>query len=124
MDPAQRTFLLTRAGQRCEYCRLPQSALDLQLQVDHVIARQHRGETTVDNLCVACDLCNLKKGPNLASIDPLTGELVPFSTPAGMTGHSISCSIARKFLGRPRLAAPHWRSWNSTHRDGVSYASS
>ena len=81
MDRAQREFLLARAGQRCEYCSLPQSALDLLLHVDHVIARQHRGDTTLENLCVACDRCNLKKGPNLSSIDPLTGELVPLFNP-------------------------------------------
>jgi hypothetical protein len=27
-----------RAGERCEYCRVPQSALQLRFQVDHIIA--------------------------------------------------------------------------------------
>ena len=81
MDAAQREFILTRARQRCEYCHLPQAALELQFHVDHVIARQHRGQTSVENLCVACDRCNLKKGPNLSSIDPLTGDLVPLFNP-------------------------------------------
>jgi hypothetical protein len=81
MDRAQRESIIARALDRCEYCHIPQAALDLLLHVDHVIARQHRGETTPDNLCVACDRCNLKKGPNLASIDPLTGDLVPLFNP-------------------------------------------
>ena len=81
MDRAQRETVLERAGRRCEYCHIPQTALDLLLHVDHVIARQHRGESTLANLCVACDRCNLKKGPNLSSIDPLTGELVPLFNP-------------------------------------------
>ncbi len=81
MDRAVREQVLDRAGQRCEYCHLPQAALDLAFHVDHVIARQHRGESLPENLCVACDRCNLKKGPNLSSIDPLTGDLVPLFNP-------------------------------------------
>ena len=39
-----------RAGERCEYCHLPQSASKLQFVLDHVVARQHRGKTRLDNL--------------------------------------------------------------------------
>lgn len=34
-----------RAGNRCEYCRLPQYALPLPFQIDHVVAESHVGET-------------------------------------------------------------------------------
>ena len=34
--------------------------------------RQHRGTDDVENLCLCCIRCNLKKGPNVASIDPMT----------------------------------------------------
>jgi hypothetical protein len=65
-----------RARYRCEYCRLPQSVSLLRHQVDHVVARQHRGETTEENLALCCVHGNLHKGPNLAGLDPPTGELV------------------------------------------------
>ena len=81
MQKGQRDAILLRANNRCEYCHLPQAALDLTFHVDHVVARQHGGETESENLCVACDRCNLKKGPNLASIDPVSGELVPLFNP-------------------------------------------
>jgi hypothetical protein len=65
-----------RARGRCEYCRLPESASGLRHQVDHVVARQHGGETGAENLALCCVHCNLHKGPNLAGFDPATGKLV------------------------------------------------
>lgn len=41
---------------------------------DHVIATQHGGETVLANLAYACFQCNRFKGPNIASLDPATGE--------------------------------------------------
>ena len=53
----------------------------MRFEVDHVIATQHHGETTADNLCVACFACNRRKGPNLAGRDELTGALIPLFHP-------------------------------------------
>lgn len=64
-----------RAGSRCEYCRLPQSAFRRGFHTEHIVARQHGGSTNPDNLAFACWSCNLKKGPNLSGIDPETGEI-------------------------------------------------
>lgn len=65
-----------RARAACEYCRLPQALTPLPFQIDHVIARQHRGETSLENLALSCLSCNKRKGPNIAGLDPATGELV------------------------------------------------
>jgi hypothetical protein len=64
-----------RAGGRCEYCRFPQAAAELPFHVDHIIAEKHRGATDLANLAWACFSCNLRKGPNIAGLDPLTGTL-------------------------------------------------
>ncbi len=64
-----------RAKDRCEYCRVPQSASRLRHQIDHIVARHHDGETTSDNLALCCVPCNLYKGTNIAGIDPTTGKL-------------------------------------------------
>jgi hypothetical protein len=32
-------------------------------------------------LALACHRCNLRKGPNLTGIDPITGEIVPLFDP-------------------------------------------
>jgi hypothetical protein len=65
-----------RAGGVCEYCQMPQSARRLAFQIEHVIAKQHGGPTTSENLALACGHCNRHKGPNIAGIDPQTGTLI------------------------------------------------
>jgi hypothetical protein len=64
-----------RAGGRCEYCRLPQPASGIVFQIDHAIARHHRGRTAAINLALACVYGNGYKGPNISGLDPLTGKL-------------------------------------------------
>ncbi len=70
MAVPRRARLQRRAGDACEYCRLPQRASALPHQIDHIIARQHLGSDAEHNLCLCCLRCNLKKGPNIASVDP------------------------------------------------------
>lgn len=65
-----------RAGERCEYCRIPFPYYRLPFQIDHIIARQHQGATEPNNLALACFHCNRYKGPNIAGRDPVTGEIV------------------------------------------------
>jgi hypothetical protein len=48
---------------------------------DHIIAVKHRGETVADNLALACFDCNRFKGTDLASVDPLSGQMVPLFNP-------------------------------------------
>jgi hypothetical protein len=44
-----------RAGDACEYCLVPQAGYPfLTFPLDHVVARQHRGQTDLRNLALAC----------------------------------------------------------------------
>ena len=70
-----------RAGGRCEYCLLPQSAFRRPFHIEHIVARQHGGASRLENLALACWNCNLKKGPNLSGIDPETGRVVALFNP-------------------------------------------
>lgn len=81
MDAAIRRLVRQRAHERCEYCRLPQDAVDLRFHIEHIVAKQHGGTDDTDNLCLACDRCNLHKGPNLSSIDPDSGQIVELFHP-------------------------------------------
>ncbi|MBV8809626.1 MAG: HNH endonuclease [Acidobacteriaceae bacterium] len=65
-----------RAAERREYCCIPQFALPLPFQIDHVIAEQQGGKTVPGNLALACPHCNRYKGPNIAALDPESGQLV------------------------------------------------
>ena len=70
-----RLLVHTRAGGRCEYCRLPQNYCEVTHHLEHIVARQHGGSSTEANLALACHRCNLQKGPNLAGIDPATNRI-------------------------------------------------
>jgi hypothetical protein len=82
MDAALRKLVRRRAGNRCEYCRLAQEDLPLAtFHVEHVTPRKHRGGDDEANLALACDQCNLHKGPNLSGIDPETEDVVELFHP-------------------------------------------
>jgi hypothetical protein len=81
MDRELEELVWERARHRCEYCQLSQENHDLAFQIDHIIARKHRGLTRASNLCLACFACNNHKGTNLSGIDPKTGKIVPLFNP-------------------------------------------
>jgi HNH endonuclease len=81
MDESLRQFVRRRAGERCEYCRLPEPLLPHAFTIDHVVARQHGGPTHTDNLAFVCQHCNCHKGPNIAGLDPVTRRLTRLFNP-------------------------------------------
>ena len=81
MDAATRQLVGDRASWRCEYCHLPQAAIELTFHVEHIVAKQHGGDDSPDNLGLSCDRCNFLKGPNLSSIDHSTRVIVTLFPP-------------------------------------------
>jgi hypothetical protein len=82
MDATTKLLVRERAGNRCEYCQLHQSDSPLAtLHIEHIIPRKHGGSDHADNLALACIDCNLRKGPNLAGLDPETNELTELFHP-------------------------------------------
>ncbi len=81
MAKSRRALVRERAGNACEYCRMPQSLTSLPHTLDHIRARKYRGPTDVANLCWSCAQCNAAKGPNVAGHDPATEELVGLFNP-------------------------------------------
>lgn len=71
-----------RANFACEYCHLSESAVgDIPFHVEHIVASKHGGSDEASNLALACDRCNLHKGPNIAGIDPADGAMTPLFNP-------------------------------------------
>lgn len=81
IDADTRKVVRVRASNRCEYCHLPQWASPVPFHIEHIRARQHGGDDALVNLALACDRCNLHKGPNLTGIDPDTDEITPLFHP-------------------------------------------
>jgi hypothetical protein len=81
MNESARQEVVHRAAGRCEYCHLPEAYVLTPFQIEHVIARQHRGRDTPGNLAYACLRCNSHKGPNLTGIDPKTEKVTRLFNP-------------------------------------------
>ena len=76
-----RSAVNQRAGRRCEYCLIHEQDAGFPHQIDHIVSRKHGGRSTLENLALACVLCNRYKGTDIASIDSHTGKLVRLFNP-------------------------------------------
>lgn len=85
MDTGTREIVRQRAGERYEYCLLPEAVDPYPFHVEHVIARQHGGDDADENLAWACSRCNIFKGTNLSSVDSETGRIVDLYDPRKQT---------------------------------------
>jgi len=81
MDRALQHEIRYRARYRCEYCHFPEDFAERPFHIDHIVAQQHGGQTVSDNLALACRFCNRYKGPNIAAIDPQSGNVVELFNP-------------------------------------------
>lgn len=51
------------------------------LEIDHIYAKKHGGSDQESNLSASCYECNRHKGTDLASIDEMTGNIIPLFHP-------------------------------------------
>jgi 5-methylcytosine-specific restriction endonuclease McrA len=51
-----------RAKHRCEYCGLSQAGQAATFHVDHIVPQVAGGESSLENLALACVYCSLRKG--------------------------------------------------------------
>jgi hypothetical protein len=91
MDRALEELVWRRADGRCEYCQVPQAFDPLPFEIDHIIARKHRGPTRAGNLCLACFACNNHKSSNISGIDEKTKGIVPLYSPRRHKWHRHFC---------------------------------
>ncbi len=66
---------------RCAYCLSAEALSGIALTFDHIIPLAAGGETTADNLCLACHSCNGFKNVQILRTDPQTGKSVPLFNP-------------------------------------------
>lgn len=80
-----RRSVIQRANDRCEYCGISQVGQVATFHIDHIIPVVAGGETTSDNLALACVSCSLRKGARQAIEDSQTGEIVTIFNPRQQT---------------------------------------
>ena len=76
-----RSRVRVRAGERREYCQKPEIVSIYGFHVDHILPILHGGTSDPDNLAWACFECNVSKGRDIASYDPVTQQLTPLFHP-------------------------------------------
>jgi hypothetical protein len=100
MDANTRNLVRQRAGQCCEYCRLPQHADPYEtFHIEHIIARQHGGDDEPPNLALSCSRCNHRKGTNLSSRDPQSGVTVELFHPRLQIWHEHFAIQGARIVG-------------------------
>lgn len=118
LSASLRKLVFDRAEGRCEYCLFPQALSASSHQVDHIIAEKHGGITRESNLALCCTVCNLRKGSDIGTLDPATGQLTPLFHPRihiwrehfRMDGVHV---VGQTEIGR---ATAHFLQLNSTDR--------
>jgi hypothetical protein len=63
-----------RAKGQCEYCRSPTRYSTQIFSLEHIIPRSQGGDTSLDNLALACQGCNNHKSNRTKSSDPVTNR--------------------------------------------------
>jgi hypothetical protein len=60
----------------CAYCRTAESLTVVTFEFEHIVPRSAGGQTTLDNLCLACPTCNRHKAQRQTALDPLDSQSV------------------------------------------------
>ena len=76
-----RRWVVLRAGNRCEYCRLAQQGQEATFHVDHILPRAAGGRTGTANLALACVSCSLRKEARRSAIEPKSNRRVALFHP-------------------------------------------
>jgi hypothetical protein len=76
-----RQLVIQRSSNRCEYCGISQIGQVATFHIDHIIPVVSGGETTPENLALACVSCSLRKGARQNLEDSETGEMVSIFNP-------------------------------------------
>jgi hypothetical protein len=78
---ALRRSVIQQAKDRCEYCRIAQAGQVATFHIDHIVPVVANGQTTAENLALACVSCSLRKGARQEIEDYQTGIKVSFFNP-------------------------------------------
>ena len=98
--PVALRYLVTeRAASKCEYCLLHQDDSSFTHAIDHIIALRHGGQTTPENLALACINCNRNKGNDLTTLDPLTNRVTTLFNPREQNWHDHFALLGARILG-------------------------
>lgn len=69
----------------CAYCHSLEFLTVTAFEIDHIVPLSAGGQTILDNLCLACPVCNRHKSIQQTAVDPQTTRKVPLFHPRQQT---------------------------------------
>lgn len=78
---AEQQQVIERAKRCCEYCKCSMDYSSQPFVMEHIIPVTVEGETSLDNLALACGGCNGHKYTKLQALDSLSQTQVPLYHP-------------------------------------------
>jgi hypothetical protein len=119
MDRSLDRRVRERAKNRCEYCKVPADISVFTFPLDHIIAQQHGGATTFENLALSCPHDNYHKGPNIAGLDPETGRLTRLFNPRRQRWSAHFSRDGPLLVGKTAVGRTTIRVLNMNHPEAV-----
>lgn len=77
--------VIERAKGRCEYCKSVMDYTSQSFVMEHIIPISENGETSLNNLALACGGCNGHKYTKVSAMDPVSQIEVPLYHPRQQT---------------------------------------
>ncbi|MEQ1746588.1 MAG: HNH endonuclease signature motif containing protein [Saprospiraceae bacterium] len=90
-----RKLVAERANHRCEYCLVREGGFFFSFEVDHIVSLKHEGDTSLENLALACSSCNRYKGSNLGTYLDKQRRFVCTQIGVFILNPSCSCHVER-----------------------------
>ncbi|MDQ5767185.1 HNH endonuclease [Thiothrix subterranea] len=81
LSSAAQSAIIERAGRRCEYCQSQMEYSGQSFEFDHIAPISRAGETSLENLALACGGCNRHKSNKVQGTDPATGDMIELFNP-------------------------------------------
>lgn len=72
----QKRVVVERANGCCEYCKSQARFATQSFTCEHILPRHSGGETTLENLALACQGCNNHKYTKTEARDPVSDKIV------------------------------------------------
>jgi len=87
IPPVLRQQIAKRDRFRCCYCPTLEAITGAYFTIDHILPEALGGQTTLDNLCLACWPCNLPKAKRIVAVDLEINEVVRLFHPTQQRWH-------------------------------------
>jgi hypothetical protein len=65
----------------CAYCHTAERLTVVTFELEHIVPSSAGGPTTLENLCLACPMCNRHKADRTSVVDPVTGVMTDLFHP-------------------------------------------